>query len=80
MNIKPQCLGLHGDDEIEAINVKIDPKELNQIVDNNKYFRAYHMNKKMWTTIVLDGRLPTQEILKRIENSYDLVASKKKGK
>ena len=44
----------------------------NRIVDNNKYFRAYHMNKKMWTTIVLDGRLPTEEILKRIDDSYKL--------
>ncbi len=79
MSIKPQRLGLDGEDLIEVINVKIDPEELNRIVDENKYFRAYHMNKKMWTTIVLDGRLPTSEILKRIDDSYNLIATKKKG-
>ena len=72
MTVKPQKLSLTGNEEIEIINIKIDPNELNRIVDNNKYFRAYHMNKKMWTTIVLDGRLPTEEILKRIDDSYKL--------
>ena len=80
MIIKPQKLKLDGDEPVEVINIKIDPEELNRIVDDNKYFRAYHMNKKMWTTIVLDGRLPTCEILKRIENSYNLTGTKKKGK
>ncbi|MBE6674699.1 MAG: hypothetical protein E7596_06295 [Ruminococcaceae bacterium] len=80
MSIKPQRLGLEGEDLIEVINVKIDPEELNRVVDDNKYFRAYHMNKKMWATIVLDGRLPTSEILKRIDDSYNLTATKKKGK
>ncbi|MBQ7225746.1 MAG: MmcQ/YjbR family DNA-binding protein [Clostridia bacterium] len=58
------------------MNFKIDPKELDQIVDGNKYFRAYHMNKKMWATVVLDGRLPTEEILKRIDESYRLTGKK----
>lgn len=73
MTVKPKALGLQGNEDIEIINVKIHPEELNKIVDNNKYFRAYHMNKKMWTTVVLDGRLPTEEILKRIDDSYNLV-------
>lgn len=78
MTIKPQRLKLEGEDNIEVINVKIDPEELNRIVDDNKYFRAYHMNKKMWTTIVLDGRMPTSEILRRIDDSYALTGAKKR--
>lgn len=80
MTISPQKLKLDGDEPIEVINIKIDPEELNRIVDDNKYFRAYHMNKKMWTTIVLDGRLTTNEILRRIDDSYNLTKTKRKGK
>ena len=80
MSIKPQKLGLTGEKEIEVINIKIDPEELNRIVDNNKYFRAYHMNKKMWATLVLDGRLSIEEIMGRIGDSYNLVATKSKKK
>jgi len=31
------------------------------------------MNKKHWNTVVLDGSIPTKEILKMIDHSYDLV-------
>ena len=80
MSIKPQKLNFPGENLIDVINVKIDPEELNLIADNERYFRAYHMNKKMWATIVLDGRLPTEEILKRIDDSYNLVQTKRKGR
>ncbi len=74
MSISPKKIGLNGADNIDVMNVKIDPEELNRILDNERYFRAYHMNKKMWTTVILDGRLPTDEIMKRIEDSYSLIA------
>lgn len=80
MSISPKKLGLEGNGNIEVINIKVDPEELNRILDNEKYFRAYHMNKKLWMTLVLDGRLPTAEIMKRIEDSFNLVGAKKKGK
>ena len=73
MSISPEKLGLKGKEKIDVMNIKIDPEELNRIVDNQNYFRAYHMNKKMWTTVILDGRLPTKEIMERIENSFNLV-------
>jgi predicted DNA-binding protein (MmcQ/YjbR family) len=34
---------------------------------------GYHMNKKHWNTIVLDGRLPDRQIKQLIESSYNLV-------
>lgn len=76
MRVKPKALGLSGDDEIDVINVKIEPHTLDRIADNQKYFRAYHMNKKMWTTIILDGRLSIEEIMMRVTDSYNLVKEK----
>jgi len=56
------------------INLKCDP-------DLAMHFRAmytavtagYHMNKKHWNTITLDGSIPDDEILAMIDDSYDLV-------
>lgn len=76
MHIGLHKLSLHTNESGSVMNFKIDPKELDQIVDSNKYFRAYHMNKKMWATVVLDGRLPTEEILRRIDESYRLTGKK----
>lgn len=76
MNVKPSALGIKEEGQIDVINVKIDPDILDKIVDNNKYFRAYHMNKKLWTSLILDGRLSKNEIEKFIDDSYNLVVNK----
>ena len=36
---------------------------------------GYHLNKRHWNTITLDGRLPDQLVRDLIEDSYDLVVS-----
>ena len=37
---------------------------------------GYHLNKRHWNTVVLDGSLPEDAIRAMIEDSYDLVVSK----
>ncbi len=37
---------------------------------------GYHLNKRHWNTIALDGALPEQTVRDMIEDSYDLVVSK----
>ena len=36
---------------------------------------GYHLNKRHWNTIVIDGSLPEPMIADMIEDSYDLVLS-----
>jgi predicted DNA-binding protein (MmcQ/YjbR family) len=36
---------------------------------------GYHLNKRHWNTITLDGRLPDRLVRDLIEDSYDLVVS-----
>ena len=55
---------------IEVLNVKINNPE--SIIDNNKIFPAYHMTKKSWITIILDGSLSNDEVFSLIDISYDL--------
>ncbi len=37
---------------------------------------GYHLNKRHWNTVIIDGSLPDDAILNMIEDSYDLVVSK----
>ena len=37
---------------------------------------GYHLNKRHWNTVIIDGSIPDAVIRNMIEDSYDLVASK----
>jgi predicted DNA-binding protein (MmcQ/YjbR family) len=37
---------------------------------------GYHLNKRHWNTLILDGSLPEPMVVEMIEDSYDLVVSK----
>ena len=37
---------------------------------------GYHLNKRHWNTVTLDGSLPDRMIAEMIEDSYDLVVSR----
>jgi len=67
-------LGLNSDEAIDILDLKASPKEIAGMVDNQKYFPGYHMNKKHWYTLCLDGSVPLEEILQRIDTSYKLSA------
>jgi len=36
---------------------------------------GYHLNKRHWNTVILDGSLPDESVRDMIEDSYDLVVS-----
>jgi predicted DNA-binding protein (MmcQ/YjbR family) len=37
---------------------------------------GYHLNKRHWNTVIIDGSLPNATVRDMIEDSYDLVVSK----
>jgi predicted DNA-binding protein (MmcQ/YjbR family) len=70
--ISKRKLGLNSDEIIDIIDLKTNSKEIARIVDDQKYFPGYHMNKKHWYTICLAGSVSLAEILQRIDTSYKL--------
>ena len=57
-----------------AVNLKCDPDLALELRDRYEQVQpGYHMNKKHWNTVVLDGVIPTKEISKMIDDSYELV-------
>lgn len=69
-------LGLNEPDQVEIINLQLEPELIEKLVDSKKYFKAYHMNKKYWISIKLDGSVNLEEIYKYIDNSYDISMKK----
>ena len=60
-----------------CLNLKCDPEEsimLRDIFD--AVIPGYHMNKRLWNTIILDGSIPQGELERMIDNSFKLVVSK----
>ncbi len=56
------------------INLKCDPElALHLRAAYSAVQPGYHMNKKHWNTIIIDGSLPDEEIVTMIDDSYDLV-------
>ena len=70
--ISKRKLNLDSDKIIEVINLHNSSEEIEKLIDNKRYFPAYHMNKKYWCTICLDGRIELEEIYKLIDISYEL--------
>ena len=72
LTISKRKLNLDSDEIIEVINLHNIVEEIKKLIDNKKYFPAYHMNKKYWCTICLDGTVELEEIYKLIDISYKL--------
>ena len=72
LTISKNKLGLDSDELVDIIDLKILPENIEKIVDNEKYFLGYHMNKKHWFTIILDDSVPIEEIFKFIDISYSI--------
>ena len=72
MNIPCKRLGIDCDGMVEVVDLRFDVDELPNKIDNARYFAGYHMNKKHWITILLDGSVPLEEILGYVDESYAL--------
>ena len=68
------------DSERLQFNVKCDPDKAIELREEHAcVLPGYHMNKKHWNTIVVDGSVPSKQLKEWIDWSYDLVRKKKKS-
>src|SRR5215831_17595297 len=62
-------------------NVKCDPDLALELREEfSCVIPGYHMNKKHWNTIIVDGTAPSKKIKEWIDHSYDLIANSTKKK
>ena len=61
-----------------SINLKCDPARAIELRERySSVIPGYHMNKKHWNTIYVDGTVPDKEIFSWIDHSYDLISGKR---
>lgn len=61
-----------------SINLKCEPAFAIELRERfPSVTPGYHMNKTHWVTVFIDGTIIDNEILKWIDNSYNLVCKKK---
>jgi predicted DNA-binding protein (MmcQ/YjbR family) len=60
-----------------TVSVKCEPQLAEQLRSDHPAITAgYHLNKRHWNTITLDGSLDDRMIADMIEDSYDLIVSR----
>ncbi len=72
LTIHKSKLGIDSEEKVDIIDLKILPKDIEKVIDNEKYFFGYHMNKKHWFTIILDGSVSIEKIFEFIDISYNI--------
>ena len=67
----------NADHPIWWMNLKCEPQEAIMLRDIfDAVIPGYHMNKVHWNTVKLDGSIPSGEVQRMMDNSFDLVVSK----
>ena len=57
-------------------NLKCDPEKAIELREEYEAVQpGYHMNKRHWNTIIIDGSIPSKKILEWIDHSYNLVSA-----
>ena len=77
MDIEKSTLGLDGEGKVDIIDLKCDPILIGSLLRNKGYLPAYHMSKKSWITVLLDGSVSDEELKDLICLSYEIIEKKK---
>jgi predicted DNA-binding protein (MmcQ/YjbR family) len=57
-----------------SINLKCDPELAIDLRERySSVTPGYHMNKKHWNTVLLDGSVPDKDVLSWIDHSYNII-------
>lgn len=74
LTVQADKLGLHGGGLLEVLDLRGTPDFVSAVPDGVRFFPGYHMNKKHWFTVLLDGSVPEDEIFRLLDESYVLAA------
>ena len=61
-------------DEANRFNAKCDPERAIELrAEHEEVIPGWHMNKKHWNTVYMDGRLSNKLLREIVDHSYQLV-------
>ena len=72
MNVPAEKFGIDKKDEIDILNIKCDPEDALMLRLADDIYPAWHMNKKHWISVAIDGNVPDELVLELLDASYQL--------
>lgn len=78
MDVERKTLNLQGEGKIDIMCVKCNPSDLFFLLNEKGFLPAYHLNKKNWVTIMLDGQADINKVFYMLDLSYKIVDIKNK--
>ncbi len=80
MNIPKNRIIPNAEGYIDVVNLKCAPEIMDDLWRENGIFPAYHMSKKHWLTLALDGSCPDETVRWVTSISFDLTRKKIRNK
>jgi len=63
-------------DSFVSVNLKCEPSKAEELREQYTAVKpGYHMNKKHWNTVMIDGSVPDKLIFQWVDDSYNLVVN-----
>lgn len=78
MGVRSEKVGLPAGKTVDVLNVKLPPDLVGFPLAEEGILPAYHMNKRTWISILLDGRVDEDKVFFFLESSYLTVTPKRK--
>ncbi len=77
LTVSAQKLGLDDNRVVEIVNLHGTPADVAKLLERPQVYPGWHMNKKSWYSVILDGSLADEELFVLLAESYRLAG---KGK
>ena len=76
MNINFNKIDNDKKEEIEIVNIKLDEEKILNLLKQDGFYKAWHMNKKYWITIVLNDTIDDKLLFELVDESYNYSSKK----
>jgi predicted DNA-binding protein (MmcQ/YjbR family) len=75
MKVGPKVFAIIGDqDQPLTVSLKCEPEIAQVLRETHDAVRpGYHLNKRHWNTVTIDGSVRDEKVLEWVDDSYDLV-------
>ena len=61
---------------VDAVNIKVEPSKVEDLLQLHGFYPAYHMNKKHWVTAILDDTIKDEMLKELLLKARDLVGNR----
>lgn len=72
LTVAKNKLGIPSSEIVEIIDLRAAPNRIHDLLKQNGFYPGWHMNKKNWFTVILDGSMKNEDLYQLIRESYHL--------